>query len=114
MQNMDIRMMEKRGLSPMAFKHTPFNQLGSEFLKQDHPIGQFLRGEMLTNIMNSSSAKSFLKELEELKGKYGKKLNDSLKELMQRFRNARKSYLKYKKEHGNTNRITIHPNRIIQ
>lgn len=66
MQNMDINMMKRRELSPMAFKHTPFNQLGSEFLKQDHPFGQFLRGELLTNIMNSQSAKSMLKKIKDL------------------------------------------------
>ena len=60
MQNMDIDMMQRRGLSPMAFKHTPFNQLGSEWLKTDHPIGKFLRGSLLTEAMNSSTAKNML------------------------------------------------------
>lgn len=63
MQDMDINMMLRRGLSPMAFKHTPFNQLGSEWLKTDHPIGQFLRGELLTNVMNSSTAKQWLNKV---------------------------------------------------
>jgi hypothetical protein len=66
MQDMDIAMMRKRGLSPMAFKHTPFNQLGSEFLKQDHPFGQFLRGELLTKIMNSHSVKQMNRNLRDL------------------------------------------------
>lgn len=63
MQNMDIQMMLRRGLSPMAFKHTPFNQLGSEWLKTDHPIGKFLRGELLTDVMNSSTAKQWLNKV---------------------------------------------------
>ena len=66
MQNMDIDMMKRRGLSPMAFKHTPFNQLGSEWLKKDHPIGQFLRGELLTNVMNSHSAKTMKQKIDKI------------------------------------------------
>lgn len=65
MQNMDINMMKRRGLSPMAFKHTPFNQLGSEYLKMDHPLGKFLRGTLLTETMNSQSAKNMLRTIKD-------------------------------------------------
>ena len=77
MQNMDISMMKERGLSPMAFRHTPFNQLGSEFMKPDHPMGQFLRGELLTNIMNSQSAKDMKRKiLQAIKGATGNRNNE--------------------------------------
>jgi hypothetical protein len=73
MQNMDLQMMDQRGLSPMAFKHTPFNQLGSEFLKPENPLGQFFRGELLTNILNSSTAKEIKRKFKSAIQSFGNK-----------------------------------------
>jgi hypothetical protein len=81
MQNMDIEMMRQRGLSPMAFKHTPFNQLGSEFLKPDNPLGQFFRGELLTNIMNSQTAKDMKRKIMQAIQSFGNKNSNNSKNM---------------------------------
>ena len=81
MQNMDINMMKKRGLSPMAFKHTPFNQLGSEYLKMDHPLGKFLRGTLLTELMNSSTAKNMLSKVKDAVNNSTKYISDKVEPL---------------------------------
>ena len=41
MLQMDIKALEKLGLSPMQLKHTPFNQLGSLFIDK---VVEFCRG----------------------------------------------------------------------
>jgi hypothetical protein len=92
MQNMDLQMMSQRGLSPMAFKHTPFNQLGSEFLKPENPLGQFFRGELFTEIMNSQTAKDMKRKILRAIQSFGNKNSNNSDQL----------------------RIRIHPNQVTK